>query len=309
MTHNINSAEQGMKKGQGAREIRSRWAQETLNILESGQYTNPSGRTINIHNQIEHTIHHSQLYRPHELPAIQHTAELRIREYTAAMDLSDRHQQISNRIECTDESTLAAAERLVVSEHSQHVLALNFASARNPGGGFLGGSQAQEESLARSSSLYPAIVQMEEMYKHNRQEKSCLYSDYMIYSPDVTIFREDQGQLRDQPYQVSMMTAPAVNAGVVREREPEREHEIEQVMKQRIRYILAVASGQGEENLILGAYGCGVFRNRPEEVARWFRDILLEESYGLLFRKIVFAILDRSKTGGVMAAFRTVFPS
>ncbi|ANF97355.1 TIGR02452 family protein [Paenibacillus bovis] len=307
MTKHINSATQGVKNTQGAREIRSRWAQETLDILDNGQYINAMGETITIHNQIKYTIDHSRLYRPSELPDIQHAVEARIREQADTLDTAAIYQEIRNRIECTNESTLAAAQRLAVNEEKQHVLALNFASARNPGGGFLGGSQAQEESLARSSSLYPAIVQMEEMYKHNRQEKSCLYSDYMIYSPDVTIFREDQGQLRDQPYQVSMITAPAVNAGVVREREPEREHEIELVMKQRIRYILATANEQGEENLILGAYGCGVFRNRPEEVARWFHDILFKEGYGLLFYKIVFAILDRSKTGGVMTAFQTVF--
>lgn len=292
----------------GTREIRSKWAQETLDILESGRYTNPAGEVISIENEIKHTICSTRLYRPDDLPAVRQIAESRIRELAeAATSQAELHRIISSRIECTDESTLAAAERLVVTGQGEHVLALNFASARNPGGGFLGGSQAQEESLARSSSLYPAIVQMEEMYKHNRQEKSCMYSDYMIYSPEVTVFREDQGQLRDQPYRVSIITAPAVNAGIVREREPEREDQIERVMKQRIRYILAAAYEQREQELILGAYGCGVFRNWPEQVARWFHEILMDEQYGLLFRKMVFAVLDRSKSGSVLSAFRAVF--
>ncbi|TGU62336.1 TIGR02452 family protein, partial [Mesorhizobium sp. M00.F.Ca.ET.186.01.1.1] len=81
-------------------------------------------------------------------------------------------------IQVTFESSLGAAERLIVREKRSDTLCLNFASAKNPGGGFLGGSQAQEESLARASGLYPCLVQMEEMYQYNRQLKTCFYSDY-----------------------------------------------------------------------------------------------------------------------------------
>jgi len=72
---------------------------------------------------------------------------------------------------------------------------LNFASAKNPGGGFLGGGSAQEESLARSSGLFPCINQMQQMYETNRAYRSCLYTDHMIYSPRVPVFRDDEGYI------------------------------------------------------------------------------------------------------------------
>ncbi len=289
---------------QGQREVRSRWAQETLDILEQGHYRTSSGVDVDIAQQVEHTVRHAVLYRPNEREAVQQMANERIQQLVLSASSNGNANIKGAVIECTVETTLQAAERLVMQEQQQQVMALNFASARNPGGGFLGGSQAQEESLARSSSLYPSIVQMEEMYKHNRREKSCMYSDYMIYSPDVTIFRNDDGSLRDQPYAVSIITAPAVNAGVVREREPERADEIESVMKQRIRYLLSVAAAHGQKTLVLGAYGCGVFRNDPKQVATWFNDLLQQEQYALLFDKIVFAVLDRSKQGDIIRPFR-----
>ncbi len=354
MNHPSNTHSRSNRPAQqGQREIRSRWAQETLDILEKGYYRTTSGVDVQIGHQVERTIREAVLYRPQERASVQQLAEERIQQLMRAdadatsIDTHTDHfvdeatetkpiqtlsasngiaeanqhqppasidqQQVapfssttkprSATIECTAETTLQAAERLLVQEQRQHVMALNFASARNPGGGFLGGSQAQEESLARSSSLYPSIVQMEEMYQHNRREKSCMYSDYMIYSPDVTVFRNDDGSLREQPYAVSMLTAPAVNAGIVREREPERADEIEFVMKQRIRYLLSVAAAHGQQTLVLGAFGCGVFRNDPAQVASWFHDILQLEHYAWLFDHIVFAVLDRSKQGDVIRPF------
>ncbi|MEW4370187.1 TIGR02452 family protein [Paenibacillus kandeliae] len=292
-------------KGGNARNIRLQWAQETLDILDKGQYTSPDGQQHHIAEDIAHSVQDAVLYRPNRLPEVEQMAQQQIAETQAALTSGNGFATM----ECTNESTLQAAARLVNDEHKQHVLALNFASARNPGGGFLGGSQAQEESLARSSSLYPSIVQMEEMYTHNRREKSCLYSHYMIYSPDVVVFREDDGQLHNHPYTVSMITSPAVNAGIVQEREKNNVARIETVMKERIRYILAVAAEQGERHLVLGAFGCGVFRNDPSDVARWFRDILVDEQYAVLFEHITFAVLDRSRNGDVIREFRKVWSS
>ncbi|OMF97169.1 TIGR02452 family protein [Paenibacillus sp. FSL R7-0273] len=184
------------------------------------------------------------------------------------------------------------------------IVCLNFASAKNPGGGFLGGSQAQEESLARASALYPSISQMKEMYDYNRGRRTCLYSHYMIHSPGVPVFRDSRDLLLEEPYTVSMITAPAVNAGVVRERDPQEAPLIAGVMLERIRYILAVAAEQGHRTIVLGAFGCGVFRNDPAEVAGFFRQVLAEEDYQALFDSIVFAVLDRSPGQATLNAFR-----
>ncbi|MNR66526.1 hypothetical protein D3C85_1900570 [compost metagenome] len=58
---------------------------------------------------------------------------------------------------------------------------------------------------------------------------------------------------------------------------------------------------------MLGAFGCGVFRNHPAEVAEWFRQVLLDEGYHKLFEQIVFAVLDHSPQQSTLGAFRTAF--
>ena len=274
------------------REVRSKVAQETLGIIEDGAYLNQDGVRIDLKGEVEAAVRDSKLYTPNALQEIKR------------MVASYKRRSSLPKIEVTDESTLAAAQRLVQVEGVAETVCLNFASAKNPGGGFMGGSQAQEESLARSSALYPCISQKEEMYRFNRNLKTCLYSDHMIYSPRVPVFREDHGGLLAAPYAVSMITAPAVNAGVVREREPEHVEQIAPVMLERIRYILSVAAHHGEKVVVLGAFGCGVFRNNPSEVAGWFKQVLVEEGYGTLFDRIVFAILDKSAEQKTLKVFQ-----
>src|SRR5262249_34690905 len=190
-----------------------------------------------------------------------------------------------------NESALHAARRLL-SEGESRVLALNFASARHPGGGFLKGSQAQEESLARASGLYACLTRHRAYYEANERCGSCLYTDHMIYSPDVPVFRDDDDVLLEEPYPLSFITAPAVNAGIVRHREEGR---IEPVMRERVEKLLALALEHGHENVVLGAWGCGVFRNNPEQVAGWFAEHLTGGgAYRSAFRRVVFAVLDRT---------------
>jgi uncharacterized protein (TIGR02452 family) len=105
-----------------------------------------------------------------------------------------------------------------------------------------------------------------------------------------------------------MITAPAVNAGVVRSREPENVSRIREVMNDRIRYVLALAAHHGHDALVLGAWGCGVFANDPREVAELFAGHLLGQGrYAGAFAEVVFAILDRR--GDVIRPFADVFGS
>ncbi|WP_402874617.1 TIGR02452 family protein [Paenibacillus illinoisensis] len=292
------NANQHMKNNQlkstNQRSGRARIAQETLAILEEGQYINGYDRRVSIDEDLKRAIQDSVLYRPNELPALRE----QVRQLQAAP------KSAAVKIEVTGETTLAAASRLVVDEGRTDVVCLNFASAKNPGGGFLGGSQAQEESLARATGLYPCISQMNEMYDHNRKLRTCLYSDYMIYSPGVPVIRDDADQLLAQYYTTAFITAPAVNAGVVKERGQADEQQIESIMKERIRYILDVAAINGHRTLVLGAYGCGVFRNDPVDVARYFHDVLVEENFRQSFEQIVFAVLDRSAGQRTIKSFQ-----
>lgn len=52
--------------------------------------------------------------------------------------------------------------------------------------------------------------------------------------------------------------------------------------------MLTVAASQDADVLVLGAFGCGAFRNSPEVVARAYKTAL--EQFPKVFKKIEFAI-------------------
>jgi uncharacterized protein (TIGR02452 family) len=96
--------------------------------------------------------------------------------------------------------------------------ALNFASARNPGGGFTTGASAQEESIARSSALYPCLTKhFDSFFVPSRRARSGAYTHDMILSPRVPVFRNDAGRLLETPYLVDFLTAAAPNVGAMRQ--------------------------------------------------------------------------------------------
>ncbi|MEO1052400.1 MAG: TIGR02452 family protein [Bacteroidota bacterium] len=264
-------------------------AKETLEILEQGFYINAKDQKIDIKEAQEFTVANSMLIQPDELFDIAPEGK-----YKTEILLEN----------CT---TLEACASL--ARQTEDVFCLNFASAKNPGGGFLGGAQAQEESLARSSGLYPAINQMREMYDTNRKQKSCLYLDYMIYSPRVSFFRKDNNSLTDDFYVASVLTAPAVNAGVVKSKEQRNVPKIRPTMERRIDKVLSIAYQKGYETLVLGAWGCGVFQNDPHEIADIFASQLKSGGkFENVFKTVFFAVLDR-KDRGVYRAFAEHFNS
>jgi uncharacterized protein (TIGR02452 family) len=269
------------------REKRSAVAQETLRILRDGRYS-VCGKTIDLAGDIADSNERSVLISSNEAAQI-------------CEDFSP--QSGSPLIELRDESTLAELIRL----HGQGVESpgvLNFASAKNPGGGFIDGAWAQEESLAAASSLYDCQVKHPAYYETNRACKSMIYTDCAIWSPDAPFFRNDSGSLLLQPVKASVLTLPAVNYGqaILKGEDPEI---AKAAMKRRMKIALAIFAAKGCDVIVLGAYGCGVFRNDPADVALWWEELLLK--YAGNFSRIIFAVLDRSKTGGVMSAFRQVF--
>jgi uncharacterized protein (TIGR02452 family) len=202
-----------------------------------------------------------------------------------------------------NETTLQAAERWA----AEKTLVLNFASAKNPGGGFLTGASAQEESLARSSALYPCLCKFKSMYDSHKAKISLYYNDDMIYSPQVPVFKNDEGDLLKPYYSVSFITCAAVNQGALLDQKKSLSIEIERVMRERIFKVLSLAAAFGYTHLVLGAWGCGVFRNEPDEVARWFFEILKTADFKNKFEKIHFAVLDSSKNLHIIAPFERYF--
>jgi uncharacterized protein (TIGR02452 family) len=197
----------------------------------------------------------------------------------------------TTRIRVVNGTSIASAA--VLAAQGVVPLVLNFASAKNPGGGFLNGARAQEESLARASALY-ACIEGRAMYAHHRANSDCMYTSWMIWSPDVPVFRdEDSGALLEEPYACAFLTAPAPNAKVVLERTPARAPEVERIMRERVARSLAITALHGHSHLVLGAWGCGVFGNDPSIVADAYRQELAGDFAGV-FEEIVFAVLDTS---------------
>lgn len=273
---------------------RKAMAKETLAIMEQGYYEPASDSKagtktkINIKEDLERSIRYSTLITPADGEKILETCRANTK-----CALPDTR---------VDNLSTVDAIRMLAAEHKTDIGVLNFASAKNPGGGFLNGAMAQEESLAYSSTLYPTLTAHEEYYRANRSHPSMMYLNYAIYSPDVVFFRDGAFQLTGTPVKASVLTLPAVNMGQVLLK-GENAARAKSVMRRRMQLALGIFAQHGAKHLILGAYGCGVFRNDPDEIAAWWKE-LLQEGMGQSFDSVFHAVLDRSKDGRCIRAFR-----
>ncbi len=263
-------------------------AKDTLECLKKGAFKTPEGSSISFSKAQKQALKQTKLYSPTATDALLETTPT---------PLFDTTYQV------TTESTLEAVRRLLREGHTS-IVALNFASAKHPGGGFLSGNQAQEESLVRSTGLYPCLLKAKEYYTVNRGIASAFYSDYMIYSPQVPLLKEDNGRYLSKLELASFITAPAVNKGAVKNNEPERLSEIAATMRQRTAKVLAVAQENGHQHLVLGAWGCGVFQNDPVDIAQCFHEVLEQEFKGV-FETVVFAIYTKEER--LIAPFKALF--
>ena len=276
------------------RDHRKQLAEDTLRIVESGRYTSPLGETIDISAAIAACRRDTREFSPESLQTLCRL----LREQPGTSTL---------RVEVVNETTLQGIAALATDHGSASVAALNFASAKNPGGGFLGGAQAQEESLARSSALYASQREVPAFYERHRRSPSLLYSDAMILSPDCPVFRDDDGRLLPRPQRVSFITAAAPNAGAIREQRPREIDAIESTLKHRAACVLALAAQHGYRNLVLGAWGCGVFRNDPGVVAGTFAGLFADAKWSTRFDRVRFSVYDASATKATFRAFRAAF--
>ena len=256
-------------------------ASDTVRIVSIGVYK-VNDSTVNIKAEIQSAIKGTRLYTPDD-------AIYKMKEATATENKDE------TRFDVVEGTTLEVAAKL-----SGDICILNFASAKQPGGGFLNGAQAQEESIARSSSLYACLTsrQCDPFYKTNKRFPG-YYTDHAIYSPTVPIFRTDDGRLLEKPYQCAVITCPAVNVNSLSK--ADKQSTIDEAMQRRINKILTIASVHKHEILVLGAYGCGVFGNQAIDVAGYFAKALT----GHKFKRVVFAILDKNMPKAFSAVFKT----
>jgi len=214
----------------------------------------------------------------------------------APLPVPERTRQGETRVQVTNQTTLQAAQRL--AEGGLRPLALNFANGVHPGGGFLGGALAQEEVLCRSSALYQTLVG-DPMYAHHREREQPDSTDWAIYSPNVPVFRSDDGTTLDRPWLLSFLTCAAPYAPAI------GQPEAGDLLQKRILRVLAIARAYGYLALVLGAWGCGAFANDPHRTATDFRQALENEFSGA-FSHVVFAITDWSAKRRFLGPFRDV---
>lgn len=264
-------------------------ARDTLRIVEQRGYTAPLGARVDLSAAIEAAFDQTLLYLPEE------AGRLELPPATGA----------APRCVVTAEGTTQAIHRRYRAGAAD-LLALNFASAKNPGGGFLGGARAQEEDVCRASALQPYLLLQPRYYEANRACGTMLYTDHMIYTRGVPFFREEDLALCERPSICSILTAPAPNAGQ-HLRQGGGRRPLRDCLQRRARMVLEVCAHQGHRDLILGAWGCGVFKNDPAEVAGIFHELLLGGSFAGRFDHVTFAIYDRTPRNEVLRAFEAVF--
>jgi uncharacterized protein (TIGR02452 family) len=201
----------------------------------------------------------------------------------------------------------AASSSSSSSSSSSRVCVLNLASDMHPGGGWLKGSLAQEEAICYRSSLYLSL------YKRYYP----LGPTSAIYTPSVVIIRDAYGDghqlITDrQPSELDVVSIVSIAAlrrpettraqkiidGHISERDVFAKPKDRELTKQKMRLTLRVAASHGHTRLVLGALGCGAFKNPSEEVAMCWREVLGESEFqGGWFEHVVFAVLDKGSDG------------
>lgn len=169
---------------------------------------------------------------------------------------------------------------------------LNFADAITPGGLVLIGGTTQEENICRCSNLYEALTIgqcMSDYYRFNARTRGSVYTDRVIYSADVTVFRDDADYKMITPKKMDVITCPAPSAFF-------KNGDVAlEVYKKRINNIVNSAILNDADCLILGAWGCGAFCQDPKLISKAFVEVLNEHSGA--FKRIVFAFRNTPGTG------------
>lgn len=263
-------------------------AKETIAITAQKKYTTPSGQMVDISQAVDNCLEKTVLYAPYA-------------------NLPDTDwETCTPTIEVNNETTAQAAVRLLQAG-KQDIVALNFASARNQGGGFLAGAVAQEEDLCRASALYASLKSKPIFYNENILCDDALYTDNVIYSPNVPFFRREHNLLLEEPFTLSIVSSPAPNVHAMGVEDLEHEDfdmVIYSTMLHRMTRFLNIAAAHGHQTIILGGWGCGAFGNDPGQVASAFHEALRKVP---AFKHVCFAVYDVREPPVVYESFKEIF--
>ena len=175
---------------------------------------------------------------------------------------------------------------------------LNMASYKRPGGGVHNGARAQEECLFRCSNLIQVVPTS--FYPLEVNEA--------LYTKDAIFFKDKDYEYME-PVVCDVITIAAINLNENAKYDPVQNiTEYRKITKDKIRLMVSLAAQNGVKNLVLGAWGCGVFNNDPTTMSQYFSEVLIGEGYSVDFDNIVFAIInDHNSVGNNFDIFNNKF--
>ncbi|KKY34748.1 putative mitochondrial chaperone bcs1 [Diaporthe ampelina] len=216
-------------------------------------------------------------------------------------------------IKIINEDTFDAAISMMASDDSNATnnppsrpAVLNLASDTSPGGGWLNGAMAQEEALCYRSSL--SLSLHKKYYPWNVMQG--------IYTRDVVVIRSstEQGHklvAPDKPanelpvvsvLSVAALRRPDVSDGDVLSSGTKKKVFAEKadrdLTKKKMELVLRMAASRGHDRLVLGALGCGAFKNPADDVAECWKEVFEQQEFqGGWWKEICFAVMDRRNEG------------
>lgn len=201
-------------------------------------------------------------------------------------------------IEVINQDCLYAASDMI--NEGLNPLVINNASFSRPGGGVENGAAAQEENLCRRTNLFKSLYQFREdlalQYGIKPAEKQ--YPLPMrfgaIYSPGIVVFKasEDKNyEYLDKPFIVDILTIAALKNPILTNDGMMMDDD-KNIVRDKIRMMLNLALDWENDSVVFGAFGCGAYKNPPEEIAKLFKEVINEPNYKNKLKKITFAILD-----------------
>ena len=216
------------------------------------------------------------------------------------IDESKLNKSYTESISVRTLDSLEAAKELLNQGFRPAVL--NMASFHTPGGGVERGSQAQEEIICRRTNLLLSLYQFHEKgedygipQSQERYPLACPFG--AIYTPQVAVFRdtdERHYEFINEPWYVDIITIASLkrpkltNEGNLTEKDAS-------IIKSKIEQMLSIALENGNDSVVLGAFGCGAYANPPHHVAKIFYDVLINNPlFKNAFQEVVFAILENA---------------
>lgn len=259
--------------------------QDTIHLAKKGTYTSPNGNEVCINDLDDKMIGGTKFYGK--------KVEINYQNLP----------RFDTKIKVVNNDCLYEAKEMI--DNGLNPAVLNMASFHTPGGGVLHGSSAQEECIFRRTNIFKSLYQFSriglEFGIKQREEQYPLHFNFGgIYTPKVTVFKggdDVEYQLLEEPFYVDIITLPAIKKPPLDDNGKIKPW-AEAVLKDKIRQILDIALENGNDSLVLSAFGCGAYGTPPEQMAMLFADVLACETYQGLFKSIHFAIIDVPSTNG-----------